>query len=82
MPLFFVAQDGLHGGELWFYYPYSLAADATFDGKVNMIDFGTVANYWLLTNCGTCGGADSTGDGSVNFADVKVLCDAWLAGTQ
>ena len=64
---------------MWVYYPDSLAADATFDGKVDMLDFGTVANYWLRTSCGTCGRSDFTADGSVNFADVKVLCDAWLS---
>ncbi|MBC8469218.1 MAG: glycoside hydrolase family 16 protein [Planctomycetes bacterium] len=51
------------------------------DGDANMIDFSTLAGFWLETNCWSlndCDNADADGDGNADFDDLAVLMSDWL----
>jgi beta-glucanase (GH16 family) len=51
------------------------------DGDANMIDFSTLAGFWLETNCWSlndCDNADADGDGDADFDDLSVLMSDWL----
>ena len=51
------------------------------DGDANMIDFSTLARFWLATNCWSlndCDNADADGDGDADFDDLSVLMSDWL----
>ena len=54
------------------------SADLINNGFIDFEDFAYLANYWLLTGCGTCGGSDLTGDGDVNTPDLLKFTDCWL----
>ena len=45
-------------------------------------DFAALAQWWMDTDCGLCGGAELTGDGNVNTHDLKELADNWLTGVK
>ena len=57
-----------------------LRSDIDSSGGVNFKDHCPVAEYWLQTGCGLCGGADVTCDGDVDWNDLRELCAWWLAG--
>jgi hypothetical protein len=57
-----------------------LRADIDSSGAVNFKDHCAVAEYWMQTGCGVCGGADLTCDGDVDWNDLRELCAWWLAG--
>jgi hypothetical protein len=47
-------------------------------GDVTFSDFRVLGQYWLLTDCGFCGGADLTTDHNVLFDDLKLFVEDWL----
>jgi hypothetical protein len=53
--------------------------DINNDFSIDFLDFAILANHWLQTNCGPCGGADLTGDNDVTMDDVSVLAQNWLS---
>jgi hypothetical protein len=54
------------------------SADINNDNAVNLMDLSILAQYWQVSDCGSCGGADVTGDGNVDNADLTVMIDKWL----
>jgi hypothetical protein len=52
--------------------------DINTDGTVNLADYIMLAQQWMVTGCGICGGADITGDGNVDEADLDLLAGQWL----
>ena len=58
--------------------PIPSACDCAGDCYVNFFDFTFVADYWLKTDCGDCGGADLDGNNDVDYDDIAILCDYWL----
>ncbi|MHC5122454.1 MAG: glycoside hydrolase family 16 protein [Planctomycetota bacterium] len=51
------------------------------DGDANLIDFSTLAGFWLETNCWSlndCDNADADGDGDADLDDLSVLMSDWL----
>ena len=57
-----------------------LRSDINRDGRVNMQDFGKLADYWMDTDCGHCGGADLTCDGHVLMDDLVEFVSTWMEG--
>jgi hypothetical protein len=55
-----------------------LYGDINQNGDVNLLDFAKLAEQWLKTDCGLCGGADLTGDEDVNTKDLRVMNQNWL----
>jgi hypothetical protein len=53
-------------------------ADIDANGSVNLNDYVKIAQQWMVTGCGTCGGADITGDGNVDDSDFTLLAQQWL----
>jgi hypothetical protein len=53
-------------------------SDINADDAVNLADFMVLAQQWLITGCGLCGGADITGDGNVDELDLTMLAEQWL----
>jgi hypothetical protein len=52
--------------------------DINNDDAVNLNDYQTLSQYWLMSACGLCGGADITGDGNVNVSDLTIMIEKWL----
>jgi hypothetical protein len=57
-----------------------LRSDIDSSYAVDFGDYCAVAEYWLETSCGFCGGADVTCDGDVDWDDLSELLDWWLCG--
>ncbi len=53
-------------------------SDIYTDGKVDFYDFAKMAEFWMVKDCGSCGGAELTGDGNVNLYDMQILVGEWL----
>jgi hypothetical protein len=53
-------------------------SDINADDTVNLADFMALAQQWLITGCGLCGGADITGDGNVDESDLALMTEQWL----
>jgi|GEM_PF-2441604 len=85
--LFFAADDGLHGNELWVIdlaahavAQRNVAADINGDGAVNFADFLVLsANFGDKTDEGKAGG-DLDGNQIVDFADFLLLSDEYGTG--
>ena len=60
--------------------PDSIPGDFNTDGKVDFLDLGLLANYWLLkkTDSGWNAKYDLEEDGIINYLDLSVLGDHWL----
>ncbi len=58
--------------------PYYLG-DFEPDGDVDMLDFAKLAERWLDSDCGQCGGADLDCDEEVGFEDLLEFVNNWLA---
>lgn len=70
--LFFVADDGVHGRELWVLEPDPLPGDANRDGSVDGADFLQWQRDFGMTNAPLGEGADLNSDGAVNSLDLDV----------
>lgn len=55
-----------------------IGGDCYVDGRINYFDLKCLAENWLSSNCGSCGGADFSSDGSVNFKDFIIIADTWM----
>jgi trimeric autotransporter adhesin len=66
--LYFGADDGLHGYELWKLEPDVLTGDLNRDGTVSIADFVTLASNFEKTNAGWADG-DLNYDGRVSISD-------------
>jgi hypothetical protein len=53
--------------------------DINCNSYINLFDLALLAQRWLETDCGLCGGADLTGEGSVNIYDLYIITQNWLA---
>ncbi len=58
--------------------PVSLLGDFEPDGDVDMYDLAVLAQRWLDSNCGWCGGVDLDCDESVGLGDLAEFVDNWL----
>jgi len=60
--------------------PDSIPGDFNTDGKVDFLDLGLLANYWLLqkSDSGWNAKYDLEEDGIINYLDLSVLGDHWL----
>lgn len=61
----------------WYQLPFPLE-DLNDDRNVDMNDFALLAQWWMKSNCGDCGGADLTGDGQVVWDDLREFTNNWL----
>jgi len=61
-------------------YDWSLLADLTNDGTVNLLDFAGQTNYWLQSDDQQPG--DFNRDGIIDIADLSLLLSDWLAITS
>ncbi|MBN2374936.1 MAG: metallophosphoesterase family protein [Sedimentisphaerales bacterium] len=52
------------------------------DLKVDLVDFNVLADHWLNTGCGNCGGSDLNGDGQVDMKDLFEFFYVWLETAQ
>lgn len=50
------------------------------DGDVDMVDFAKLAQRWLDSDCGQCGGIDLDCDSNVGLEDLLELTGNWLEG--
>jgi hypothetical protein len=66
--LYFGADDGLHGSELWKLEPDVLAGDLNRDGQVSIADFINLSSNFGKTNAGWSQG-DLNYDGAVTVSD-------------
>ena len=66
------AETSLYASE------WSLPADITADGNIDIIDFGPLASSWLMYGCGLCDNADITFDGAVDINDFLLFSPRWL----
>lgn len=65
--------------DMGMHYRVKTTGDLSGDGTVDLADFAVIAEYWLETGCGACGGADLSGnDGAVDIRDLLVFTDSWL----
>jgi chondroitin-sulfate-ABC endolyase/exolyase len=46
-------------------------------GPFELVDFEIFADYWLMADCGYCGGADMNGNNRVDFNDLAVFIANW-----
>jgi hypothetical protein len=51
--------------------------DCQPDGEVDLADLQCLADNWLSSGCGTCGGADFDGDSGVDAIDYAVVAENW-----
>jgi predicted outer membrane repeat protein len=58
-------------------YEY-IPGDISGDGSVGLGDMPSLGDYWLLTDCGACGGADLDGDHDVDLQDLLLMIENWL----
>ena len=72
------AGDGTLGCQT--YLVDFIAGNFDGDNDVDFVDYIKLAERWLQTGCGGCGGADLTCDGKVNIFDLQEFTDNWLAG--
>ena len=63
-------------------YQGVITGDMNFDHRVDLADFSDFTGYWLLTDCGKCGGADLAIDGNVDLADLQRFAINWLVEAQ
>ncbi len=61
-------------------YPplYNVYGDFDHDGTVEMDDFATFTNYWLVTDCNAITEADYYPDCIVNFREFAKMAESWL----
>jgi len=64
--LYFGANDGVHGFELW--KIDRPAGDTNFDGRVDLVDLNNVRNHFGGTGLG-----DADGDGDVDLDDLNLV---------
>ncbi len=50
------------------------------DLDVDFRDFTKLAEYWLQSSCGDCGGAELTCDDKVDLSDLQEFAKNWLSG--
>ena len=55
--------------------------DDDSDNIVSLSETARLGQYWLQTDCGTCGGIDITGDGDVLVDDLTEIINDWLRQT-
>ncbi|MBN2377427.1 MAG: hypothetical protein JXD22_13580 [Sedimentisphaerales bacterium] len=48
------------------------------DGDIDFLDFASLANKWLMTDCGSCDYADLNDDGDVDLLDLSDFSHIWL----
>ena len=60
---------------------WSLLADLTNNGIVNILDFSSLAQYWAGMENGQVGG-DLNRDGTVDFKDFALFVEYWLKETS
>ncbi len=53
--------------------------DLTGNERVGIEDLAVFIQYWLMDDCGACGGADISLDRKVEFTDFTLFAEQWLA---
>ncbi len=53
--------------------------DLTGNERIGIEDLAVFIQYWLMDDCGACGGADINLDRKVEFTDFTLFAEQWLA---
>ncbi|MCP4710998.1 MAG: hypothetical protein GY869_20430 [Planctomycetes bacterium] len=60
---------------------FTRPGDMDGDNDVDLFDYALFSDWWLLTDCGLCGGADRSGDnGAIGLSDLLLMHQNWLKG--
>ncbi|MFH1614451.1 MAG: VCBS repeat-containing protein [Planctomycetota bacterium] len=79
---YFDVLIGAGDGKVHLYQSMAQVGDINKDYVVDLADFALFADYWMVSECGLCGGVDFTNDHMVDLLDMEILVENYLLSQE